>query len=469
MADAGDATEILHEFLVESYEGLDQLDRDLVELEARGASAELIARVFRCVHTIKGTCGFFGFEKLESITHVGENLLSRVRDGALSVTPEIITSMLAFIDAAREILQHIEQCGDEGPSVHDALIENLARLALDLPMVAADRPSAATRDVLLLGEMLVQQGHVSAADVAAAVHEQSTSSTLSVGEILVARGVTTANTVSDALARQQEARSASIVDGGIRVDVALLDYVMRLVGDLALTRDQLLQYSRTNGDSAQLGTMGRLNLITAALQDGVMRMCKQPIGNVWKRFPRVVRDLALQCDKRVVIDMEGADTELDRTIIEAIKDPMMHMVRNAIDHGIETPKNRVLADKCPEGRIMLRAFYLGGHVHIEIIDDGAGIDPARLRATAVEKGLLTADAAQQLSEREAFNLVFAAGFSTAEKVTNVSGRGVGMDVVRTNVQAIGGTVDITSVVGAGTTLCIRIPLTVAVVPTMKLS
>lgn len=468
MSDAGEATEILNEFLVESYEGLDQLDRDLIELEARGATTELIGRVFRCVHTIKGTCGFLGFGKLEAVAHVGENLLSRVRDGAVAVSPEMTTTLLALIDAAREILRHIEQHGDEGPSEHATLIDNLACLAEGFPIRTATTPTTPSTDEMVppsprLGEVLVQQGHVSEADVAAAVHEQETTP-LPVGEILVARGAATPGNVKDALELQQEARGANIAEGNIRVDVALLDRLMNLVGELVLARNQILQCTTSNADSTLLGTTQRLNLITSELQEGVMKTRMQPIGNVWSKFPRVVRDLAVQCGKQVVITMEGAETELDKTIIEAIKDPLTHIIRNSIDHGIESPRDRVLNDKRPEGRLVLRAFHEGGQVNIEIIDDGAGIDPAKLRAKAVEKGLLTADAAQRLSEREALNLIFAAGFSTAARITNVSGRGVGMDVVRTNIEKIGGTVDVTSVIGAGTTLRIKIPLTLAIIP-----
>lgn len=485
MSDLDEANDILNEFLVESYEGLDQLDLDLVELEQSGVTKDLIGRVFRCVHTIKGTCGFLGFGVLESVAHVGENLLSKVRDGSIAVTPELTSALLRLNDALRAMLVEIEEHGKEGDTDHSALILTLVRLA-DGPGathdehhesdadVAADPPSPAPTAaapeapplaVPPLGQILMDKGEVTLADVAAAMHEQElVGSPPRVGEILVARGSTSAAAVKDALDSQQDARTGNVSDGSIRVDVALLDRLMNLVGELVLARNQILQCTASNADSTLLGTTQRLNLITSELQEGVMKTRMQPIGNVWSKFPRVVRDLAVTCGKQVTIQMEGAETELDKTIIEAIKDPLTHIVRNSVDHGIESPRDRVLGDKSPEGRLLLRAFHEGGQVNIEITDDGAGIDPARLRMKAVEKGLMTAEAAARLSDRESMHLIFAAGFSTAAKVTNVSGRGVGMDVVKTNIEKIGGTVDVTSVVGAGTTLRIKIPLTLAIIP-----
>jgi len=476
MYDAGESNEILNEFLVESYEGLDQLDRDLIVLEHRGNDPELLGRVFRCIHTIKGTCGFLGFEKLEAVAHVGENLLSRLRDGSLAVTPAITSALLAMIDAIRALLQRIEQHGDEGDSEHGELVAVLAALA-DADAVAADADSdspsaefdadtlaAEAPDVPLVGTILVARGEVDPADVASAVHEQAQGTAQWVGEILVARGAARPEAVKEALDTQQDIRSANVSDSSIRVDVALLDRLMNLVGELVLARNQILQSPAAKLDAALLGTTQRLNLITSELQEGVMKTRMQPIGSVWSKFPRVVRDLAIACGKQVNIAMEGAETELDKTIIEAIKDPLTHIVRNSVDHGIEGPQQRVTNNKSPEGRLLLRAFHEGGQVNIEIIDDGAGIDPARLRAKAVEKGLHTPESAARLSDRDAMNLIFAAGFSTAAKVTNVSGRGVGMDVVRTNIEKIGGTVDVSSIVGNGTTLRIKIPLTLAIIP-----
>lgn len=473
MSEEGQSNEILNEFLVESYEGLDQLDRDLVELEHRGNDAELLGRVFRCVHTIKGTCGFLGFGKLESVAHVGETLLSNLRDGAIQVTPELTSALLSMIDAVRSMLRNIEERGDEGAAEHAALIATLVQLSDTSHRANAPAPSVLSPastdqperiDVPRLGDILVAKGEVEAADLASAMQEQTQGGDARVGEILVARGATTSDVVKDALEVQQDVRSGHVADASIRVDVSLLDRLMNLVGELVLARNQILQCTSTNADSTLISTTQRLNLITSELQEGVMKTRMQPIGNVWSKFPRVVRDLALLCGKQVAIVMEGAETELDKTIIEAIKDPLTHIVRNSVDHGVETPRDRVMANKSPEGRLLLRAFHEGGQVNIEIIDDGAGIDPAKLRNKAVEKGLMTAEAAHRLSDREALHLIFAPGFSMAAKVTNVSGRGVGMDVVKTNIEKIGGTVDIVSAIGTGTTLRIKIPLTLAIIP-----
>jgi chemotaxis protein histidine kinase CheA len=250
------------------------------------------------------------------------------------------------------------------------------------------------------------------------------------------------------------------------VDVGLLDKLMNLVGELVLARNQILQFSTTQQDPVFLGTSQRLNLITTELQEGVMKTRMQPIGNIWARFPRLVRDLAMSCGKQVRIEMEGKETELDKTLVEAIKDPLTHLVRNAVGHGIETPEARRACGKPAEGRLFLCAFHEGGQVNIEISDDGAGINLEQVKQKALERGLVTPDYAARMGEREILNLIFLPGFSTAKRVTNVSGRGVGLDVVKTNVEKIGGTVDMQSRSGQGTTLKIKIPLTLAIIPAL---
>jgi two-component system chemotaxis sensor kinase CheA len=265
---------------------------------------------------------------------------------------------------------------------------------------------------------------------------------------------------------QQAARGPSASDRTIRLDVSLLDQLMNLVGELVLARNQILQFANNTEESGLLATSQRLNLITSELQEGVMKTRMQPIGNIWSKFPRTVRDLALDCGKQVRVEMEGEETELDKTLIEAIKDPLTHLVRNAVDHGIERPEVRQAAGKDPEGRLFLRAFHEGGQVNIEISDDGAGLDQARIRNKAVQKGLISADQAGRLTDHEIVNLVFQPGFSTAEKVTNVSGRGVGMDVVKTHIEKIGGTVDLQSKAGQGVTVRMKIPLTLAIIPAL---
>jgi len=448
--------EVIGEFLVESYESLDQLDADLLALEADPDSSGTIASIFRTVHTIKGTCGFLGFSTLERVAHVGENLLSRLRDGELRPDAEMTTALLALSDAVRTMLGAIESTGTEGDDDHAELVATLTRLR--------DREPPTTPQVSKLGEILVARKVATPEQVAAAVARQLAGDTRRLGEILVEQGVS-AEKIDDALATQGEFRHAggSIADTCIRVDVARLDELTALVGRLVVARNDIGTLARRAGDVDLLTAHGRLDRITTELQECAMQTRLQPIGSVWARFPRVVRDLAVACGRRVRIEMEGEDTELDKSVIDAIKDPLTHLVRNAVDHGIEPPERRRAAGKPEEGRLLLRAFHEEGTVGIEIADDGAGMDPDRIRAKAVEQGIVTADHALALTDEEALELVFAPGLSTAETITNVSGRGVGMDVVRTCVDKIGGSVVVRSVVGSGTSFTITIPLTLAII------
>jgi two-component system, chemotaxis family, sensor kinase CheA len=298
-----------------------------------------------------------------------------------------------------------------------------------------------------------------------ALEEQDRGDRRRLGEILVGLGLVKPE---DVLVAQQilESKARDVVPESIRVGVNLLDKLVTLVGELVLARNQLVQLTSWLDDTPLLAVSERLNLIATELQGEVMKTRMQPIGNIWSQFPRTVRDVALGCGKQVNIETEGKETELDKTIIEAIKDPLTHLVRNAVDHGIELPADRVKAGKDASGRLTLRAFHESGQVTIEISDDGAGLPVARIRKKAVERGLVTAEQSARMSEREIFNLIFLPGFSTAEKVTNVSGRGVGMDVVKTNVEKIGGTVDVHSTLGRGTTVRVKIPLTLAIIPAL---
>ena len=428
--------EIIKEFLVESAEGLDLLDRDLVKLERDPSSCELLAEVFRAVHTIKGTSGVLGYPKLEKVAHVGENLLSRMRDGKLLLNPAITSGLLAMVDALRRLLSEIEQHGNEGADDYDAVVQQL--------------------EALLTEQQAAPQENVAAESNAAVANSPAPPADAEVKSAAPAAAIPSA----------EAAKEPAVAGSNIRVDVGLLDKMMNLVGELVLARNQILQCSSSQTDTAFFNAAQRLNLITTELQEGVMKTRMQPIGNVWGRFPRLVRDLALQCGKQVTIEMEGAETELDKTIIEAIKDPLTHILRNSLDHGIETPEERVQAGKAASGRLRLRAYHEGGQVNIEINDDGGGIDMERVKQKAVQRALINAQQAERMSDRELCNLVFLPGFSTAEKVSNVSGRGVGMDVVKTNIEKIGGTVDLQSVRGQGTTLKIKIPLTLAIIPAL---
>ena len=320
-----------------------------------------------------------------------------------------------------------------------------------------------------LGEVLVESGAVAPEAVLSAVLDQSLGGdNRKLGEILVSKGVVKQAELDGALESQGEGRR-SVADSSIRVDVDLLDALMTLVGELVLTRNQIVQHASTRADPGLVRSSQRLNLIASELQEGVMKTRMQPIDSIWSKVPRVVRDLSHTCGKQVRVEMEGKETELDRTILESTKDPLTHLVRNAVDHAIETPEERIAAGKHPEGTLLLRAYHEGGQVNIEITDDGKGIDPAVIGAKAIEKGLVSAEQLGRMTPREIVNLIFLAGFSTAAAVTNVSGRGVGMDVVKTNIEKIGGTIDVQSHVGRGTTFRIKIPLTLAIIPALTVT
>jgi len=470
--------EIVKEFLVESYENLDRLDQELISLEKDPTDPQILASIFRTIHTIKGTSGFLAFNKLGALTHVGESLLSRLRDKQLTLNPEITTALLAMVDAVRQMLTSIEAAGTEGERDDQALIATLTRLLQPKteanlapepkpqPKKEEARQNDPPQPLPNVGEILIQQGAANASEVQEAAEQQSAGDPRHIGEILVEKGAVKPQEVLEALHIQQQAKGQSASDSTIRVDVSLLDQLMNLVGELVLARNQVLQFTNTIEEKGLLATSQRLNLITTELQEGVMKTRMQPIGNIWSKFPRTVRDVALGCGKQVRIEMEGKDTELDKTIIEAIKDPLTHLVRNAVDHGIESPENRKAAGKPVEGLLSLRAFHEGGQVNIEISDDGAGLNREKIINKAVQKGLISADQAARLNDREVSNLVFLPGLSTAEKITNVSGRGVGLDVVKTNIEKIGGTVDVQSRPGLGSTVRLKIPLTLAIIPAL---
>ena len=401
--------DILREFLIESNENLNRLDSEITELEQRPKDKELLASVFRTIHTIKGTCGFLGFPLLERIAHQAENLLSLLRSGERQLSGRLVALLLECLDAVRKILASIEAAGKEGPDEYHGLVERLTA-AVASPI---EEPSAAAP-------------------------------------------------VDSAPAEAEKSSAAS--ESAIRVDVGLLDKLMNLVGELVLARNQVLQFTTLEEDGALNATSQRLNLITTELQENVMKTRMQPIGVVWNKLPRLVRDTAHACGKLVRLDMDGAGTELDKTIIEAIKDPLTHLVRNCCDHGIEAPEARVSAGKATYGTVSLKAYHEGGQVNIEVADDGAGVDVARVKAKALEKGLIRPEQAERMSEHEALHLMFLPGFSTARTVTNVSGRGVGLDVVRCNIERIGGVVDVSSTAGKGTVIRLKIPLTLAIIP-----
>jgi two-component system chemotaxis sensor kinase CheA len=413
-----DDQDVIREFLIESNESLARLDQEMVELEKRPQDPQLLASIFRTIHTIKGTCGFLGFATLEGVTHLAENILSQLRDGKRQLTPELVTLILETVDVVKTVLVAIEANGREGTETYEDLRKRLQAACTQTAVPAA--------------------------------------AGLPAGD--------TPTTAPDPDEKTAAPKGPSVSDSTIRVDVVLLDKLMNLVGELVLTRNQILQFNAHQEDSTLNATSQRLNLITTELQEGVMKTRMQPIGVVWNKLPRVVRDLATSFGKQIHLEMEGADTELDKTIIEAIKDPLTHIVRNCCDHGIEKPDVRVRNGKPAQGKLTLRAFHEGGQVNIEIGDDGAGIDVQLLKSKAVQKGLIRLEQAERMTDREALAFIFLPGFSTAAQVTSVSGRGVGMDVVKTNIEKIGGVVELVSRLGQGTTLKLKIPLTLAIIP-----
>jgi two-component system chemotaxis sensor kinase CheA len=447
----------LKDFLAESAENLDRLDRDFVALEQDPRDRARLGSIFRTIHTIKGTCGFFGLAKLEAVAHVGENLLCRLRDGELLLTPASATALLEMVDAVRAIFAHIADTGAESAADYSALVGRLTHLA--------EQPAEAPQPAPAGGPPAQPQPPPAEPQPAepAAPHRHEPPPGASLAG---ARPDGAAPVSASGVAPSGVRDAADGSEGNVRINISLLDRLMTLVGELVLARNQILQHGAVRRDPGLARTTQRLNLITSELQEGVMKTRMQPIGTVWNRLPRVVRDLATLCGKQVRLEMSGQETELDRTVIEAIKDPLTHVVRNAIDHGLESPAVRAAAGKPAEGRLLLRAFHEGGQVNIDIADDGRGIDTERVRAKALERGLIDPAVAARMSGRELTNLIFLPGFSTAEKVSNISGRGVGMDVVRTNIERIGGTVDLQSRPGEGASLRIKIPLTLAIIPAL---
>ncbi len=523
---------IINEFLVESHESLSQVERDLVSLEREPFDRKRLASVFRTVHTIKGTCGFFGLTKLESVAHVGENLLSQLRNGETALNAQIAEALLALVDAIREILTNVERTRTEGDTDYSDLIQNLTRLqqvgpaalatpeavtsliatpaaatsAQTPPAPAASEPAASEQAATAhaatppaapatapaapaqkdaapesdpasapgtigggLLDSLVESGRLDPDAVMLAAQQQRLGDPRRIGEILVDHGALKPQDILEALIARGQAPASAITEANIRVDVHLLDLLMNLVGELVLARNQMLQFVDSEDFGALPGATQRLSLITAELQEGIMKTRMQPIANLCNKLPRLVRDVAAACGREVRLEMEGIDTELDRTVIEAIRDPLTHLVRNAIDHGIEVPEARVACGKPAEGKLLVRAYHEGGKVIVEVSDDGGGLNVERIRERALTAGLVPPERVSSMTDREWINLIFTPGFSTASKVTSVSGRGVGMDVVKTNVERIGGTIDVDSTLGSGSTIRICIPLTLAILPALVVS
>lgn len=446
--------DLTREFLIESQEGLDRMERCLTELETRPEDAALLGEIFRSVHTIKGTTGFLGFHRLEKLAHAGENLLGLLRDGKLAADPPLITGLLQLLDGLRSILKSIEADEHEGEGEDGELIERLN--TLQVPAAQSREPAA-----VLHCESLPQQ--TEQARPVPAAREETPSTASVIVDPRAGDAKPDANSEPSGM-RPRASAGSTAAESTLRVDVVLLNRMMNLVGELVLTRNQVLQATAADPNMTMLSR--RLDMVTADLRESVMKARMQPVSHIFSKMPRIVRDVSQSLGRRVRLQVEGQDTELDKSLLEAIKDPLTHAVRNALDHGIEPPGVREAAGKDPEGTLTLRASHEGSHVVVEVSDDGAGMDVEKIRRKAIERGVVARERAEQMSQQELLQLVFMPGFSTADAVTNISGRGVGMDVVRTNVEKIGGKVEIDSRMGEGTTLRLRIPLTLAIIPAL---
>ncbi len=472
--------DLLREFLTETNESLDVVDVELVRFEQDPNNAGILGNIFRLVHTIKGTCGFLGLPRLEALAHAAETLMGKYRDGA-PVTGEGVTLILFTIDRLKEILGDLEGAGAEPDGDDGDLISQLEAMSMaagSAPAPKAEEPKVAKGTLAEQTlERALRPGEVSLDELERAFREtEAEVAPVAVPEMAsppLAPEEKSAKAEKKPAARAAKAANAGAADeeaeGGVkgqqtlRVNVDTLEQLMTMVSELVLTRNQLLEIVRRHEESEFKVPLQRLSNVTAELQDGVMKTRMQPIGNAWQKLPRIVRDLGNELGKQIDLEMHGAETELDRQVLDLIKDPLTHMVRNSADHGLESPEQRRLAGKPEKGTIKLAAYHEGGHIVIAISDDGRGLNTDRIRRKIVEQNLATEAELEKLTEAQIHKYIFAPGFSTAAQVTSVSGRGVGMDVVRTNIDQIGGTIDLKSVQGEGATVTIKIPLRPAIV------
>ncbi|MFK8110755.1 MAG: chemotaxis protein CheW [Rubripirellula sp.] len=485
--------DLINEFVEEAREHLGDVEMQLLQIEAMGDNIndDLVNTVFRAIHSVKGAAGFLGLTQINNVSHRLENVLGKVRDHQLVPDPFNVDVMLKAADRVRGLIETIDSSNDtDNTELCDKLDKLLAGESQDaaesveetvVPEVeveasvskkpAAKKPAAKKPRAKSTKKPAAKKV---AAKKPAKNAEESAEANLEVAEKGVAAAKETAPNKpgkKPASNNAAPAKAPAAPDSTIRVSVRVLDQLMNLAGELVLSRNQLL---RVLGEQASTGSnldsiTSGLDQVTTELQETIMQTRMQPIGNVFNKFPRVIRDLSSSLGKNIDLKMEGNEVETDKTIVEAIADPLTHLVRNSCDHGIETPDARASAGKNTTGKVLLRAFHQAGKVLIEIVDDGAGMDPAKLRRLAVEKGVVTEEVAEHMNDHDAVNLIFAPGFSTAEAVTDVSGRGVGMDVVRTNIEKIGGSVEVESQLGYGSTIRITLPLTLAIVPSMIVS
>ena len=444
--------DLLREFVTETNESLDVVDVELVRFEQDPNNAKILDNIFRLVHTIKGTCGFLGLPRLEALAHAAETLMGKFRDGA-PASSEAVTLILSTIDRIKTILELLEREQREPEGGDTDLISNLERMVDHVGSTGKHAASQHTVGTLVsqVLERTLRPDEDSLDDLERAFRETP-------ADPPAAKPAKPAP--ADAPAKDDEAAKGN---QSIRVTVDTLEQLMTMVSELVLTRNQLLEIVRKHEESEFKTPLQRLSSVTAELQEGVMKTRMQPIGNAWQKLPRVVRDLSNELGKHIDLVMQGAETELDRQVLDLIKDPLTHMVRNSADHGLESTEQRRAAGKPEHGQIRLSAYHEGGHIIIQIADDGRGLDTERIKAKAISQGLVSEADVEKLSEAQIHKFIFAPGFSTATKITSVSGRGVGMDVVRNNIDQIGGTIDVKSVAGAGLSFTIKIPLTLAIV------
>ncbi len=488
--------DLLREFLTETGESLDTVDNQLVRFEQDPTDAKILDNIFRLVHTIKGTCGFLGLPRLEALAHAGETLMGKFRDG-MPVTSEAVSLILSSIDRIKEILAGLEATEAEPEGTDEDLIEKLhemaegkhaevAPVAEAAPVVEAPPAVPAAPEHRRSSRARWCRRYWNGRCVRAksrwtnwsAPSARPRSRSVATadragGQVPPSRKPAAAPGSTRRIAKEKKAAKSAveidvpeadkIANQSIRVNVDTLEHLMTMVSELVLTRNQLLEISRRNDDTEFKVPLQRLSNVTAELQEGVMKTRMQPIGNAWQKLPRIVRDLSGELGKQIELEMHGADTELDRQVLDLIKDPLTHMVRNSADHGLETPAERAAAGKPEQGTIRLSAYHEGGHIIICIADNGRGLNTERIKAKALQNGLVSEADLEKMTEAQIHKFIFAPGFSTAAAVTSVSGRGVGMDVVRTNIDQIGGTIDVKSVAGEGSSVTIKIPLTLAIV------
>ncbi len=471
--------DLIAEFITETSESLSMLDSELVKLEQNPNDTKILGNIFRLVHTIKGTCGFLGLPRLESVAHAGENVLGKVRDKEIVITPKTISIVLEALDRIKLIMDHLSEHATEPEGEDSELIRRLNAFADSNGATDGTDGADATPAVQPVAEKIPTPVMQTIVTEEIPVVETPVATTLPVATVAPVAAVTVkpapvelpAKVKEEAIKQGLQAAAIGADEGSggngagqtIRVNLSVLENLMQMVGELVLTRNQLLQLARSRNNDDFTTPLQHLSYITSELQEGVMKTRMQPISNAWAKFPRLIRDLSMELNKKIELKMLGSETELDRQLLEMIKDPLTHMVRNSCDHGLERPDERLEAGKPESGTVTLSAYHEGGHIIIEINDDGRGVNIARVKQKAVENGLATEEELVGMTDNQITQYIFKPGFSTAEMVTSISGRGVGMDVVRTNIEKIGGTVELNSVSGRGSNFHIKIPLTLAIV------